>query len=188
MQKNFAAVDRDARGACIEVRVPAAATLGARGRRSSPTDAPDFVQRVTAAMMAGQGDLLPVQRLPGRRHLADGTAQWEKREHRLEIPVWDPSICIQCDKCALVCPHAAIRAKVYRAGALGGSPADVQVRRLHAPPSYEGCRYTLQVAPEDCTGCALCVEVCPAKDKANPRPQGDRHGAAGAAAGAERDN
>jgi pyruvate-ferredoxin/flavodoxin oxidoreductase len=126
------------------------------------------VQRVTAAIIAGQGDLLPVSAFPVDGTFPTGTARWEKRNLADEIPVWDPEICIQCNKCALVCPHAAIRVKVVPPAALAAAPAGLPTMD-YAGKEYPGQKYLLQVAPEDCTGCALCVMVCPAKDKANPK-------------------
>jgi pyruvate-ferredoxin/flavodoxin oxidoreductase len=119
-------------------------------------------------MLAGKGDLLPVSAFPVDGTWPTATAQWEKRSIAREIPVWDPAICIQCNKCALVCPHAAIRAKAYPVSASQGAPAgflSVPFRSRELPDHA----YTIQVAPEDCTGCHLCVEVCPARDKKLPR-------------------
>ena len=120
-------------------------------------------------MLAGKGDLLPVSAFPVDGTWPTATAQWEKRNIALEIPVWDPKICIQCNKCALVCPHAAIRAKVYDRERAGRRAGDLQVRPPYQGNEFKGKQYTIQVAPEDCTGCKLCVEVCPAKDKTNPK-------------------
>jgi pyruvate-ferredoxin/flavodoxin oxidoreductase len=133
-----------------------------------PAEAPEFVQAVTSEIMAGRGEELPVSAFPIDGTWPTATTQWEKRNIALEIPIWDPSICIQCGKCALVCPHATIRTKVYGPGELADAPeafktVDYKSRDL------PGMKYTVQVAPEDCTGCALCVEACPAKDKSNPR-------------------
>jgi pyruvate-ferredoxin/flavodoxin oxidoreductase len=130
--------------------------------------APDFVQRVTAVMLAGKGDLLPVSAFPVDGTWPMGTARWEKRNLAIEIPVWDPKICIQCNHCATVCPHAAIRAKVYDEGALGEAPSTFK-STAYKGKDFEDVVYTIQVAPEDCTGCNLCVEVCPAKDRTNPK-------------------
>jgi pyruvate-ferredoxin/flavodoxin oxidoreductase len=150
------------------VPVPAAATTTrARPPVVSPA-APEFVQRVTAAIMAGHGDHLPVSAFPVDGTWPVGTARWEKRNLATAIPVWDPAICIQCNKCALLCPHAAIRAKVVQESALAGAPDSFRTVEYRGT-EHRGERYVLQVAPEDCTGCSLCVEVCPAKDKSNPR-------------------
>jgi pyruvate-ferredoxin/flavodoxin oxidoreductase len=132
------------------------------------TKAPEFVQRVTATILAGKGDLLPVSAFPVDGTWPTGTTQWEKRNIALEIPVWDPAICIQCNKCTLGCPHAAIRAKVYDAEQLKGAPEGFKSTVFKAEP-FKGKQYTLQVAAEDCTGCKLCVEICPVKDKSNPK-------------------
>src|SRR5262249_37195826 len=151
-----------------EVPVPAAATSRFRRRPDVPESAPDFVKRVTAVMMAGKGDLLPVSAFPVDGTWPLGTTRWEKRTIADEVPVWDPKVCIQCNKCALVCPHATIRAKVYEPSQLAGAPAGFQSNDYKAA-EFKGWKYTIQVAPEDCTGCNLCVVVCPAKDKSNPK-------------------
>jgi len=167
VRRNFEAVDQTL--AHLHEVDCAGRSAGGRPRPPIvPAEAPDFVRRVTALILANQGDRLPVSAFPPDGTWPVGTAKWEKRNLALEIPVWDPAICIQCNKCALVCPHAAIRAKLYDAACLGGAPptfksVDLRIREGQAP------RYTIQVAPEDCTGCTLCTEVCPAKDKSNPR-------------------
>ncbi|HKV36642.1 MAG TPA: pyruvate:ferredoxin (flavodoxin) oxidoreductase [Pyrinomonadaceae bacterium] len=130
--------------------------------------APDFVQKVSAVMMAGKGDLLPVSAFPVDGTWPVGTAKWEKRNLALEIPVWDSKVCIQCNQCALVCPHAAIRAKVYDDSTLAGAPETFK-STAYRGAEYKGKMFTIQVAPEDCTGCNLCVNVCPAKDRTNPK-------------------
>jgi pyruvate-ferredoxin/flavodoxin oxidoreductase len=130
--------------------------------------APDFVQKISAVMMAGKGDLLPVSAFPVDGTWPVGTAKWEKRNLALEIPVWDTKVCIQCNQCALVCPHAAIRAKVYDESDLASPPSTFK-STAYRSPEYKGKMYTIQVAPEDCTGCNLCVNVCPAKDRSNPK-------------------
>ena len=129
--------------------------------------APKFVQDVTAPIMAGLGDDLPVSALPCDGVYPSGTTQWEKRNIALQVPEWDPSLCIQCGKCVMVCPHAAIRAKVASADDLATAPEGFDT----LPASwreFSDMQYTLQVAVEDCTGCALCYEVCPARDRENP--------------------
>jgi pyruvate-ferredoxin/flavodoxin oxidoreductase len=166
IQKNFAAVDR-ALDALQEVRVPKSVTTD---RRRLPPLAvcgngrDDFVQRVTARIVAGEGDLLPVSALPVDGTFPTGTTQFEKRSIAQEIPIWDPSICIQCGLCALVCPHAAIRMKAYDAAAVDGCPHEFQSRPWSGKelPNH---LMTIQVAPDDCTGCGVCVDVCPAKSK-----------------------
>ncbi|MGB9104026.1 MAG: pyruvate:ferredoxin (flavodoxin) oxidoreductase, partial [Terriglobales bacterium] len=163
VQKNFAAVDA-ALAHLHEVKLPAQATSKLRLEPPVPAAAPDFVQRVTARIIAGEGDLLPVSALPVDGTFPTGTAQWEKRNIALEIPVWDELLCIQCGKCVLVCPHSVIRAKIYEPELLAKAPSGFK----YAKPKwkeFESLRYTLQVAPEDCTGCTLCVQICPAKSK-----------------------
>jgi pyruvate-ferredoxin/flavodoxin oxidoreductase len=150
------------------ITVPAAANARHTRPPLVSEKAPDFVQKVTAVMLAGKGDLLPVSAFPVDGTWPMGTAKWEKRNLALEIPVWDSKICIQCNQCALVCPHAAIRAKVYDEGALAGAPETFK-STPYKGNEYKGQRYTIQVAPEDCTGCNLCVNVCPAKDRTNPK-------------------
>ena len=169
VQRNFEAVDR-ALAHLHEVPREARVSLTATATRPPVVsdEAPDFVQRVTAMMMAGKGDLLPVSAFPPDGTWPLGTSRWEKRNIALSIPVWDPEICIQCNKCALVCPHSTIRAKVYDPHALDGAPATFKSTEYRGA-EFRGQNYTIQIAPEDCTGCSLCVEVCPAKDKSNPR-------------------
>jgi pyruvate-ferredoxin/flavodoxin oxidoreductase len=167
LRRNFAAVDAALEGLAL-VKVPKKATATRRRPPVVPDEAPDFVRKVTALMLAGHGDRLPVSAFPVDGTWPTATSLWEKRNLALEIPVWDPAICIQCNKCALVCPHAAIRAKVFDPAALETAPPDFQSDRFRAA-DFEGWRYTIQVAPEDCTGCSLCVMFCPAKDKSNPK-------------------
>ncbi len=167
VRRNFAAVD-ETMANLHEIKIPGRVTAQ-KGRPPLISEqAPDFVKRVTAVIISGKGDLLPVSAFPVDGTWPLGTAKWEKRSIALEIPVWDRDICIQCNKCAMVCPHAAIRAKVYSAEALRGAPASF-LAMDYKGSEYKGQKYTIQVAPEDCTGCTLCVMVCPAKDKANPR-------------------
>jgi pyruvate-ferredoxin/flavodoxin oxidoreductase len=150
------------------IAVPSSVSAG-HGRPPVVSErAPDFVQKVTAVMLAGKGDLLPVSAFPVDGTWPVATAKWEKRNLALDIPVWDPAVCIQCNQCALVCPHAAIRAKVYDEAALAAAPATFK-SVPYKGNEFKGKRYTIQVAPEDCTGCTLCVNVCPAKDRTNPK-------------------
>jgi len=163
VQKNFEAVDSTL-AHLFEVKVPAQVTSTFSRRPAVAPDAPEFVRAVLAPMMVFEGDNLPVSAMPVDGTFPTATAQYEKRNIALEIPEWDPNICIQCGKCVMVCPHAVIRMKVYDPALLEGAPAtfkstEAKFREL------PGTRYTIQVAPEDCTGCALCVEACPAKDK-----------------------
>jgi len=167
VQLNFNAVDQTLAN-LHEVKVPDAITATRHRPPVVSEKAPDFVKRVTAMMIAGKGDLLPVSAFPPDGTWPSGTTQWEKRNIALEIPVWDEELCIQCNKCAMVCPHAAIRAKVYAPEHLENAPATFKSVDYKAP-ELKGYKYTIQVAPEDCTGCTLCARVCPAKDKSNPK-------------------
>ena len=163
LKKNYAAVDASL-SSLHEVRVPAAADSPLRRLPPVPTAAPDFVQRVTSIMIEGKGDLLPVSALPVDGTFPTATTQFEKRSIALEIPLWDPKICIQCGLCALVCPHAAIRSKVYEPSATAGAPATFQKMDWKGK-EFPGHHMTIQVAPDDCTGCGVCVDVCPAVSK-----------------------
>ncbi len=163
LDMNFAAVDKALEG-LREVTVPATVTSTTAILPPVPDEAPDFVKRVTAAMIAGHGDLLPVSALPVDGTFPTATTQWEKRSIAQEIPVWDPSICIDCAKCAIVCPHAAIGMKVFEPSALDGAPATFKHREWK-DREHPGLRMTIQVAPDDCTGCGVCVDVCPARSK-----------------------
>lgn len=167
VQRNFAAVDA-ALAHLEEVVIPAEATSRSLRLPVVSTRAPEFVQRVEARILAGEGDLLPVSVLPSDGTYPTATTQWEKRNLALELPVWDEDLCIQCGKCVLVCPHAVIRSKIYDPAALADAPPTF---KSAAPRwrEFADRRYTLQVAPEDCTGCALCVAVCPAKSKSDAR-------------------
>jgi pyruvate-ferredoxin/flavodoxin oxidoreductase len=163
VKKNFAAVDA-ALDHLHEVKVPGKVTALFDIRPAVPAAAPDFVQRVTAKIIAGEGDDLPVSSMPVDGTFPTATAQWEKRNIALEIPEWDQELCIQCGKCVLVCPHSVIRAKVYDDSYLAGAPSTFKAVPARWKDMKER-KYTLQVAPEDCTGCTLCVQVCPAKSK-----------------------
>ncbi|MCA9183203.1 MAG: 2-oxoacid:acceptor oxidoreductase family protein, partial [Planctomycetales bacterium] len=162
VRKNFEVVDAALAG-LHAVSVPSQAT--SRIERTPPVsrDAPDFVSRVTGQIIAGLGDLLPVSALPVDGTFPTGTARYEKRNIAQLIPIWDPDICIECGLCALVCPHAAIRTKQFPVQALSDAPSDFLYR--HDDKKHAGQALTVQVAPEDCTGCGVCVDVCPAKSK-----------------------
>jgi pyruvate-ferredoxin/flavodoxin oxidoreductase len=163
VKKNFAAVDA-ALDHLHEVKVPSAVTSTFDLRPAVPAQAPPFVQKVIAKIVMGEGDELPVSAMPVDGTFPTATAQWERRNIALEIPEWDENLCIQCGKCVLVCPHAVIRAKVYDAALLAGAPATYKSTAARWKGMTDR-KYTLQVAPEDCTGCTLCVQVCPVKDK-----------------------
>jgi pyruvate-ferredoxin/flavodoxin oxidoreductase len=167
VKRNLAAID-----AALDHLHPVPVPEQVTTTRSRPPlvakEAPDFVQRVTAVMMAGKGDLLPVSAFPPDGTWPVGTSRWEKRNIAAEIPVWDEGICIQCNQCVFVCPHAAIRAKLYDPAALADAPETFKSIDFKAT-DRKGLKYTIQVAPEDCTGCTLCAVVCPAKDRSNPR-------------------
>jgi pyruvate-ferredoxin/flavodoxin oxidoreductase len=163
VQKNYAAVDA-ALSHLHEVKVPVEVTATFAMRPAVSAKAPEFVQKFTARVISGQGDDLPVSAMPLDGTFPTSTAKWEKRNIALEIPVWDEQLCIQCGKCVLVCPHAVIRAKVYDSRELEGAPATFKSTAARWK-DFKEMKYTLQVAPEDCTGCQLCVEVCPAKSK-----------------------
>lgn len=165
VRQNFAAVDA-ALAHLREITVPATASCGIELTSKVPVDAPDFVRNVTAEMIAGRGDLLPVSAFPEDGTYPVGTARWEKRNIAQDVPVWEPDLCIECGKCVMVCPHSTIRAKVCSASDLSDAPAgfkSMPAKWREFPDKL----YTIQVAVEDCTGCRLCVEVCPAKDKSN---------------------
>jgi pyruvate-ferredoxin/flavodoxin oxidoreductase len=161
--RNFAAID-GALEALHKVEVPTGATSTRHRRPAVSEEAPDFVKRVTARMLEGNGDLLPVSALPVDGAFPTGTARWEKRSLAAEIPIWDPSICIDCGKCAIVCPHSTIRTKVFAPEALEGAPAGFAAKDFRSR-DLPGMKLTVQVAPDDCTGCGVCVEVCPAHSK-----------------------
>ncbi len=166
VRMNYEAVDQ-ALAHLHKIEVPAEATSTIEMPPVVPPEAPEFVQKVTAKMIARKGDELPVSAMPADGTFPSGTTQWEKRNIALEIPVWEPDLCIQCGKCAMACPHAAIRIKVYDEKYLENAPATFKSTDARGR-KFKGMKYTIQVAPEDCVGCMLCVEVCPAHDKANP--------------------
>ena len=167
VRKNFAAVDGTL-AHLHELPVPADRLNGRPMPHTVPIEAPDFVKNVTAMMLANRGHLLPVSAMPVDGTWPVGTARWEKRNIATEIPVWESELCIQCNKCAFACPHAAIRAKVYSTESLADMPAGFKSTDYNAP-DFRGLKYTLQVAPEDCTGCGICVAICPSKDKSHPK-------------------
>jgi pyruvate-ferredoxin/flavodoxin oxidoreductase len=167
VQQNYAAVDMTVSNLFrLEVMDRADSQIE-RPPAVSP-EAPEFVQNVTAKIMARKGDTLPVSALPADGTYPPATTRWEKRNIALEIPVWEPDICIQCAKCAIACPHAAIRFKIYPEAMLDGAPATFKSAKARGK-EFPGMMASIQTAPEDCTGCGLCVEACPAKDKSEPK-------------------
>jgi pyruvate-ferredoxin/flavodoxin oxidoreductase len=166
VQKNFAAVDQSLAN-LHEVKVPSKVTSKVTRRAPVPAEAPEFVRNVLGPMIAFEGDTIPVSAFPVDGSFPTGTTKWEKRNIALEIPVWEADLCIQCGKCVFVCPHAVIRHKVYDKKYLENAPATFKSMDSKFK-EFPGMAYTVQVAPEDCTGCALCIEACPAKDKTNP--------------------
>ncbi len=163
LQRNYAAVDASLE-ALNEVQIPASVDSEIEMRLPVPAEAPDFVQRVTGMIIAGQGDLLPVSAMPVDGTFPTATAKWEKRDIAPEIPIWDESICIDCGRCALACPHAAIRIKVYDPADLAAAP-DTFKTKAWKSKQYQGKNLSVQVAPLDCTGCGVCVDICPAHSK-----------------------
>ena len=166
VNQNYAAVDA-AISHLHEIKYPEKVTSTFTRRASVPAAAPKFVKDVLGQIIVFEGDNLPVSAMPVDGTFPTGTAQWEKRNIALEIPVWDPETCIQCGKCSFVCPHAVIRQKVYDPALLKNAPAafkSVDAKFKELP----GTKFTIQVSPEDCTGCGLCVEACPSKNKADP--------------------
>ena len=161
VQKNFAAVDQTL-AHLYRVEIPRQADSRIEIPPVVAPEAPEFVQRVTAVMMAGKGDRLPVSALPIDGTYPSGTTRWEKRNIAAFVPVWEPDICIQCGNCSFVCPHSVIRGKFYAEELLASAPAGFQSAPINGR-GFPDTRYTLQVYLEDCTGCGLCVEVCPAK-------------------------
>jgi pyruvate-ferredoxin/flavodoxin oxidoreductase len=162
VQRNFAAIDLSLERLHKVGTGPAPASVEISA--IVPDEAPDFVKNVTARIMAGQGDLLPVSAFPVDGSFITGTTKWEKRAIAQEIPVWDEAICIDCGKCAMVCPHATIRMKVYPEAELGKLSSDFKSKEFKSR-ELDNYWLTIQVAPDDCTGCGVCVDVCPAKSK-----------------------
>jgi pyruvate-ferredoxin/flavodoxin oxidoreductase len=166
VERNFAAIDRSLEN--LHRVTPGVRPDAVEEAPIVPDDAPEFVKLVTARIMAGEGDLLPVSAFPVDGTFPTATTQWEKRGIAQQIPVWEPSLCIDCGKCAMVCPHASIRMKVYPVGELERAPVDFLSKEFKSRELPDHA-ITIQVAPDDCTGCGVCVDVCPAKDKTEVR-------------------
>ncbi|MGM0680185.1 MAG: pyruvate:ferredoxin (flavodoxin) oxidoreductase, partial [Pseudomonadota bacterium] len=163
---NFQAIDA-ALDHLQEVAIPKQVDSELEIKPPVPAEAPDFVQQVTGEIIAGRGDEVPVSRLPANGSYPLGTARYEKRNLALEIPVWEPELCTQCGKCPLVCPHAAIRSKIFSEAAFKKAPQNFKAHPMLGKGFPEGMMISYQVAPEDCTGCGLCVDICPIHDKSN---------------------
>ncbi|MBK5929508.1 pyruvate:ferredoxin (flavodoxin) oxidoreductase [Halochromatium salexigens] len=181
LDRNYAAIDATLEG-LHQVAVPGSASSSFERPPVVPANAPDFVQRVTSTLIANKGNSLPVSLMPADGTWPTGTTRYEKRNIALELPQWEDDLCTQCGKCPMVCPHAAIRAKVFSEEALAAAPEGFQSAKLKGKDFPEGYRVSYQVAPDDCTGCGLCVEVCPIRDRKDPsrkalnmRPAEERH-------------
>lgn len=167
VKKNFEAVDQTL-ASLHQVKVPAKATSSIEMPPPVSEKAPEFVKKVVAKIMVGEGDSLPVSAMPIDGTFPTGTAAWEKRNIALSVPVWDPETCIQCGTCVFVCPHAVLRAKHYDGALLSNAPAGFKATPKKGKDVPANTKYSLQVAAEDCTGCGACVEACPAKNKKQP--------------------
>ncbi len=166
VQLNYAAIDETLK--CLhEIKVPQQVTSTEESSTRATDNAPEFVQQVTAEIMSGRGDHVPVSKLPADGSFPVGTAVYEKRNLALEIPVWEPELCTQCGKCPLVCPHGVIRCKVFSESEIATAPSTFKSEPTIGKLFPQGMHMSYQVAPEDCTGCGLCVEICPIHDKSN---------------------
>ncbi len=166
VQRNFAAVDMTLAN-LHEVKVPSEVSAKSGRPPIVSPEAPEFIQDVTAKIMLNKGNELPVSAFSVDGTWPVGTTKWEKRNIALEIPVWNPDLCIQCAKCSMICPHASVRVKVYDPALLEKAPATFKSTDYKAP-DFKSNKFTVQVAPEDCTGCGLCARICPGKDKTKP--------------------
>ena len=167
VQQNFQAVDQTLAN-LFEVKVPNKVTSAIEMPPVVSDRAPEYVKQVIARMIEGKGDTLPVSAMPIDGTFPTATSQWEKRNIALEIPAWEEDICIQCNKCVIICPHASIRVKVFDPVGLTDAPPTFKAVDFKSA-EHKGKKYSLQVAPEDCTGCGLCVEFCPVKSKTDTK-------------------
>ena len=166
VRRNFQAVD-DTLARLSEVKVPRSAESRWDRAPLVPDSAPAFVRKVTALMLEGRGDEIPVSAMPVDGTFPCATSAWEKRNIADVVPVWEPDICVQCGQCSFVCPHAVIRAKYYDAGRLEGAPESFKSAPINVR-GFPGVRFSLQFYVEDCTGCGLCTEACPAHSPTEP--------------------
>ena len=166
VRKNLHAVD-ETLSCLFEVSIPETATSQIEIPPPFSAEANKYERDVLGTIYAGHGDLIPVSAFPADGTYPTGTSKWEKRNIALEIPAWDAKTCIQCGKCAMVCPHGVMRIKVYESEHLANAPASFKATDA-SDREWQGMKYTIQVAPEDCTGCRICVDICPAKDKKEP--------------------
>jgi len=167
VEMNFRAIDESLAN-LHQVPIPGSVSSTFERPPVVPANAPEFVQKVTAEIIAGHGDALPVSLMPADGTYPNGTTQWEKRNIALEIPEWDENLCIHCGKCPFVCPHGVIRSKVFDPALTDQAPQSFKHVPVKGKEFPEGWHISYQVAPEDCTGCSLCVDICPVKDKKNP--------------------
>ena len=166
VELNFKAIDETLAN-LHEVSIPAQADSDIVLAEPVAADAPDFVKQVTGEIIAGRGDRIPVSLFPADGTFPSGTAAFEKRNLALEIPVLDENLCTQCGKCPLVCPHGVIRSKVFDESLLAKAPSSFKSMAVKGKDFAAGLRMSYQVAPEDCTGCGLCADICPIRDKTN---------------------
>ena len=168
LERNYKAIDATLAG-LHQVNVPGQVTSSFERPPVVPADAPEFVRNVTATLIEGRGNSLPVSLMPNDGTWPTATTRYEKRNIAMELPKWEEDLCTHCGKCPLVCPHAAIRAKVYPATLADTGPDTFQHVKIKGKDFPQDHHITYQVAPDDCTGCGLCAEVCPIRDRKDPK-------------------